>query len=131
MTITAQEVRIGDVVRRERSREYTQAPWSGLVVNVERAERPDGTELRRLIVRGERWTEDHHLELTAPIERQLRGFEEFQPEHIPFTLNISKCNHCQALVDCFSEQSHIAWHTGILSKIHSASTAHYDLSGGR
>lgn len=133
-TIRASEVRIGDVIKREYSPEYRQRPWAGLVVAVERAERPDGTELRMIRVRpadAAHRGDDHFMELDAPVIRDRSGFDEVWREGWPFQLGLQRCNLCQALVEDFSEQAHIDWHVSILTMIKSASMAHHDLSGGR
>lgn len=120
MTITAQEVRVGDAVSRPRDEHYRQAPWSGIVVDIQRAER-DGREIRLLVVRGERWNTDHYLDLTAPVLRVRSGFEEYLPEHIPFSLCMVRCTLCQALVPDGGEFEHVTWHVGLMSQLHNAS----------
>lgn len=122
--LTAAQVRVGDDVKREYSPEYRQQPWGGIVLDVLRAERPDGTELRQINVWNGRQVDEHFLELDAPIMRIRTGFvEPWRLSELPFSLSLTKCTLCQGIIEDGGEREHIGWHIELLRAIHIASQA--------
>lgn len=120
--LTAAQVNVGDDVKREYSPEYRQQPWGGIVLDVLRAERPDGTELRQINVWTGRQTDEHFMELDAPIMRIRTGFvEPWGFAELPFNVNLTKCTLCGSIIEGGEERTHTGWHIQLLRAIHLAS----------
>lgn len=120
--LAAAQVRVGDDVKREYSPEHRQQPWGGIVLDVLRSERPDGTELRQINVWDGRQTSEHFMELGAPIMRVRTGFvEPWALTELPFGVNLTKCTLCGGIIEGGEERLHIGWHIEILRSLHHAS----------
>ena len=131
MNITADQIRVGDEIRREIALGDPQT-WHGVVKSVSWADSPEGHKLVVVEIFDQRgFSDERFLRFDATITLVRRGFEEVYREHLPSSLGMVRCTLCGALVDEGYEETHIHWHQSILSQIRSASLSHLDLSGGR